>query len=176
MFQQLSSDVVYNNPWLSVREDRVVRPGGSQGIFGIVTMRAGATVVAVDDEGRVLLTEEYKYALGRNSVELISGGLDTDESPLECAKRELAEEAGVYASEWVDLGRLDPFTTVIDSPNYMFLARGLVVDDTLTPDEGEIIRIVRRPLKDVIQMVLDSDITHGASCVAVLKAVSRGLA
>src|SRR5690348_15777215 len=100
---------VYKNRWIAVREDKVIRPDGQPGVFGVVHMVAGASVLPMTDSGTVWLVREYKYAIERPSLEVISGGVEEDETPLECAKRELQEEVGLIAAHWDDLGRLDPF-------------------------------------------------------------------
>lgn len=163
-----SSVDLYESPWLTLREDEVIRPGGSDGRFAIVTMRPGATVVAVDDD-HVLLAREFKYAVARETLELVSGGLDVGESPLDGARRELEEEAGVTGRTWTNLGVVDPFTTSIHSPNHMFLAQGLEATE-VNPDDGEVVAIERIPFDEVVEMVMSGRITHGASCVALLKA------
>ncbi len=164
-----SSATIYSSPWLSLREDQVIRPGGHPGRFAIVTMRAGSSVVAIDGQDRILLAREHKYAVEHETLELVSGGIDDSESALEAAQRELREEAGVSATQWTPLGVIDPFTTSVSSPNHLFMARDLR-DSTASPDEGEVVTIVRIPFDDAIDMVLRSEITHGASCVAILKA------
>jgi ADP-ribose pyrophosphatase len=174
-FTLLSSREVYSNPWIRLREDRVIRPGGSTGLFGVIEMRSGSTVLALDEQQHACLVREFKYAVARESLELISGGLDNGESPLEAARRELREEAGLEAAEWIDLGVVDPFTTVVRSPNHMFLAVG-VSPAARQPDEGEVLELVRVPLAELVEMVMRSEITHAATCVAVLKAARRSTA
>lgn len=159
---------MYENPWISVREDSVIKPGGSRGIFGVVTMLPGVTVVPVDGEGNVTLIREFKYAVGRETLEAISGGIDGDETPLEAAKRELREECGLEAEEWKDFGTIDPFTTVVNSPNHLFLAR-ILKEGPSAPDAGELLRALKVPFAEAYRMVLRGEITHGASCVAILK-------
>ncbi len=168
-FRRTSSEVVYRNPWIHVREDRVVRPGGSPGLFGVVEMRPGVTVLALGEGGEVHLAREYKYAIEAYSMELISGAMDDGEAPLETGRRELREEAGLEATDWTDLGTVDPFTTVIRSPNRMFLARGLRAVETAA-DEDEPLDVHRVSWDEAVAMVLDGRITHAASCVAILKA------
>lgn len=168
-YEVLSSRNVYENPWLSVREDQVIRPGGKQGYFGIIEMKAGATVLALTPENEVYLVSEYKYGIERDSIELMSGALERDETPLGAARRELKEELGLEADEWIDLGVVDPFTTAVRSPNYMFLAKGVHEGDQ-KPDEGEVLEILKTPFAEVIDMVMRSEITHSASCVLILKA------
>lgn len=168
-FRLIDSNEVYKNPWISVREDQVIRPGGSPGVFGVVTMRPGSTVLALDKDLNVFLTREYKYGVARETLELMSGGIDEGETPLEAAKRELREELNLEAKVWVDLGVVDPFTTVVSSPNYLFLAMELSAAVGVL-DEGETLQIEKVPIADVVQMVESSKITHSASCILILKA------
>lgn len=168
-YEILSSKKVYSNPWIKVREDRVIYPSGKEGIFGVIEMKIGSTVLAMNDKNEVYLVKEYKYAIKRDSIELMSGGLDDEESPLDAAKRELKEETGLEADKWVNLGVVDPFTTVIKSPNYMFLAFGVREGEQHT-EERENIQVVKVPFQRAVEMVVNSEITHSASCVCILKA------
>jgi 8-oxo-dGTP pyrophosphatase MutT (NUDIX family) len=168
-FEFLSREVVYSNPWLEVHEDKVIRPGGREGYFGVVHMKPGSTVLAISDNGDAYLVKEYKYAVERDSVELMSGGLEGQETPLEAARRELKEELGLEAREWVDLGVVDPFTTLINSPNYLFLALG-VDEGEPDGDETEVLEVLKVPFAEAVSMVMRSEIRHGASCVLILKA------
>jgi len=164
-----NSKVIYKNPWISVREDSVIRPDGKPGIFGVVTMLPGSSVIPVDKKGNVYLTKEYHYGVGRVTVEAISGGIEKGESKLRTAKRELKEEAGLTAKKWTYLGVVDPFTTVVQSPNYMYLAQEL--SQGKTEQEGtENIHIIKVPFKKALQWVEEGKITHSATCVAILKA------
>jgi 8-oxo-dGTP pyrophosphatase MutT (NUDIX family) len=168
-YKVLSTRKAYENPWLSVREDKVIRPGGKEGYFGIIEMKVGATVLALTAQNEVYLISEYKYGVERDSIELMSGALEADETPLDAARRELREEVGLEADEWIEMGVVDPFTTAVRSPNYMFLAMG-VREGQRNPEEGEVLEIIKTPLSNAIEMVMRSEITHSASCVLILKA------
>ena len=159
----------YKNPWISVREDKVTRPGGGDGLFGIVTMKPGSSVLALTEEGDVFLTKEYKYGIARSSLEVVSGALDEDEQPIDAAKRELREELGLEADTWIDCGKIDPFTTVVNSPNYMFLCFGMR-QSAQQLDPGEVLSFHRVKFSRAVDMALNGEITHGASCVLLLKA------
>ena len=89
------SQVKYKNPWISVREDQVTRPDGKDGIFGVVEMVAGASVLPLDDDGFVYLTKEFHYAIEQDSIEVVSGAIDEGETAFEAAKREILEETGL---------------------------------------------------------------------------------
>ena len=73
------------------------------------------------------------------------------------------------ADEWIHLGHVDPFTTIVNSPNHMFLAKHLK-EGAPNPDEGEKIKVVRVTFDEALSMVEHSEITHSASCVLILKA------
>jgi len=167
-WQIKSSEEKYKNPWIKVHEDQVIRPDGKNGIFGVVEMVPGISVLPLDDNGYVYLTKEFHYATEQEGIEVVSGAIEQGESALTAAKRELKEELGIEADEWTDLGNVNPFTNVVKSPAQIFLARGLHFLDK-NPDATEKISTVKIEFEEAIQMVMDSRITHGPSCVLILK-------
>jgi len=165
----VGSEQKYKNPWMEVIEDKVIRPDGKSGIYAIAKVKAGVSILPMDDEGFVYLTHEFHYAIGKEDIETVSGGIDRDETPLNAAKRELKEELGIEASEWTDLGLVDPLTGYVVAPAIIFLARKLKFGKTV--QEGtEIIKMVKVPLEEAVKLVMESKITHGQSCVLILKA------
>ncbi|REK18816.1 MAG: NUDIX hydrolase [Planctomycetota bacterium] len=167
-WQILARREVYRDPWIVVIRDEVIRPDGHPGSHCIVRLKAGVSVLAVDASNTVYLTEEFHYGVGRVTVEAVSGGIDGDEQPAETARRELCEELGITAEEWIDLGTCDPLTSVVTSPTGLFLAQGLTFGPT-TLEGTETLRCRSMPLEEALQMVLDGRITHAPSCVLILK-------
>jgi ADP-ribose pyrophosphatase len=167
-FEETERTIKYLNSWIRVEEASVIRPNGEKGIFGIVYMTPGSTVLALDDHQRVLLIREYKYAVERETLELISGGVDEGEDPSAAALRELREETGYRAQKLTPLGCIEPFTTVISSVNHIFLAEELLFD----PPPGSREDIVEPkwvPFDSAMAMLEDGTITHAASCIGLLK-------
>jgi ADP-ribose pyrophosphatase len=168
-WQILARRSVYRDAWIEVDCDEVIRPDGAPGTHSIVRLLRGISVLPVDDAGMVYLTEEFHYGVGRETIEVVSGGIEAGEDALAAAKRELAEELGITAGEWLDLGVCDPLTTIVVSPTRLFLARQLNFGRT-TLEGTEQIRCRAVALDEAVKMVLDSRITHGPSCVLILKA------
>jgi 8-oxo-dGTP pyrophosphatase MutT (NUDIX family) len=165
----IESNPVYQDPWIDVRRDDVVRPDGARGTHCVVRMKPGVSVLPMDGQRQVYLTEEFHYAIGRVGLEAVSGGIEPGEDPLVTARRELAEELGIQAGRWTALGSVDPFTTIIVSPTALYLAEDLdFVDDA--PEGTEQIRRVRMPFDQAVQAVLGGAITHAPTCVLILKA------
>ncbi|WP_295842950.1 NUDIX hydrolase [uncultured Microbacterium sp.] len=167
-----ASRTVYENRWIHVREDEVTGPHGD-GIYGVVRMQHPAVfVVAIDDDERVCLVELERYTTGR-SLEIPAGGSD-GEDPLVAAKRELLEETGVTASEWIPLGRMNALNGIADAPEYVFLARGLKTTDATQSQSEEGIDAVRWvPFAEVLALVADGTVTDGETIGALALAGIR---
>lgn len=160
---------IYKNSWIEVVEDQVMRPDGKPGIYCTVHFFDGISVLPIDERGFVYLEKIFRYALGNEGIETVSGKIDPGELPLEAAKRELKEELGMEAKEWLPLGSTDPLTALVFHTAYLFLARELTFGKC-NLDGDEVITMVKVPLAEAVRMVMDSEITHGQSCVLILKA------
>ena len=164
-----ASREVYKDPWIEVRKDEVIRPDGVDGTHCVVSLKPGVSVLPLDGQGFVHLTEEFHYGIGRTTIETVSGGIEPGEDARSTAARELEEELGIRARRWTDLGMVDPFTSVVVSPTGLFLARDLRFVET-APEGTEQIRPVKIKLAQAVDWVISSKITHGPSCVLILKA------
>lgn len=165
-YKILSSKLIYKNQWIEVKEDNVIRPDGQRGIFGTVDIGDGITVVAINSDKQTYLIKEYYYALGEYGVQTPSGGMEMGEDPITAAKKELLEEAGITAKRWIPLGFINALTTVIRSPQHLFLALD-IEEKTKSEDE---ISVTKIPFDKAYKMVLNNEITYAPSCIAILKA------
>ncbi len=164
-----SSEEKHRDPFVAVCLDEVIRPDGKSGQYATVNMKPGAAVLPIDGEGNVFITRQFRYALGRDSVEAVCGGIDEGETPLAAARREAREEIGVEASEWLDIGLVDLDTSIVNCAVNLFLARGLTFVEP--ESEGtETIEMIKVTFAEAVSMVLDGRVTHGPSCVLILKA------
>ncbi len=165
---RLSRRVGYQNPWITVFHDEVVRPDGSPGIYGVVHFDNTAVgVVAIDDLDRVALVAQHRYTLDHRSWEIPEGGAPPGESPLEGAQRELREEAGVVAADWREIARIHVSNSVTDEVAFLFLATDLShVPTALEPTESDL-TLEWVPYHEVLAMVMDGRITDAMSVVAI---------
>ncbi|MCA9132787.1 MAG: NUDIX hydrolase [Planctomycetales bacterium] len=165
---------IYRDPWLSLRLDSVTRPDGQPGTYSTVQLKSGVCVIAIDDQRRVHLTQEFHYAVGRLTLEGVSGGIEPEESAEQAARRELSEELGLSARRWTHLGQIDPFTAAIHSTVDMYLAEELSWGRS-APDGTEEIELVSAPLEEALDWVREGKISHAPTCVALLRIALDGL-
>jgi 8-oxo-dGTP pyrophosphatase MutT (NUDIX family) len=167
-----SSREVYRNQWMRLREDEVVTPTGTDGVYAVVEKTCALGVVAVDDEDRVVLVGQWRYPLDRYSWEVVEGGLDEGEEPLAGIQRELAEEAGLGADEWHELttAPLALSNSVMDEEARLWLATGLRPVEVASDDPTELLQVTRVPFDEVLEACLDGRIDDSLTLLAVFLA------
>jgi 8-oxo-dGTP pyrophosphatase MutT (NUDIX family) len=169
-WRTLSSRQVYANAWMRVREDAVLRPDGSPGIYGVVGIRSQALgAVPLFPDGTTVLVGQYRYTLSAWSWEIPEGGGALGEDPRAEAARELREETGLTARRWTDLGPVEPSNSITDQLGRVFLAEDLTEGEP-TPDETEQLRLWRLPLVDAVAMALDGRISDALAVVGLCRA------
>jgi 8-oxo-dGTP pyrophosphatase MutT (NUDIX family) len=168
-WKTLTSRTAYENAWLRVREDQVIRPDGKPGIYGVIEIRPSVGVVALNDRDEIVLVGQWRYALNRYSWEIPRGGSHSSETDMQkAAERELAEEAGVHAAHWHAMGTVDVGNGVLDDVQSLFLATQLSATNT-NFDAEEDITIVWKPFDEAVTMALDGTITEVCSIAAILR-------
>jgi 8-oxo-dGTP pyrophosphatase MutT (NUDIX family) len=161
--------VAYENAWITVYHDDVLRPDGTPGIYGVVSFKTRAVgVVPIGEDGRLLLVGQYRYTLGADSWEIPEGGVPFDEDPLDGARRELAEETGYTAAEWRDLGPFATSNSITDETGRLFVATGLTAGEP-HPDGTESLTTRWLTLDEAVAMVERGEITDAMSQIALLR-------
>jgi 8-oxo-dGTP pyrophosphatase MutT (NUDIX family) len=161
------SRLVYENPWISLREDQVVQPDGKPGIYGVVHFKNKAIgVLAIDNEGNVILVGQFRYTLNTYSWEIPEGGCPHNEEPLDGAKRELLEETGFTAKSWTLLGTSHLSNSVCDEVAFSYLATNLEAG-VAQPDGTEELHMKKVPFRSALAMTLTGEITDALSIITI---------
>lgn len=166
---------VYDNPWISVREDRVLRPDGSPGIYGVVHFKNRAIgVLPVEDDGAIWLVGQHRYPLGAFSWEIPEGGCPDGETPEAAARRELSEETGLSAAilERMLVSHLS--NSVSDEEAIIFRASGLTAGEA-RPEATERLHVRRVAWSEAWGMIERGEITDSMSVIALLHEQIRRL-
>jgi 8-oxo-dGTP pyrophosphatase MutT (NUDIX family) len=168
VIRTLSSRVVYENPWLRLREDEIERVDGDgvpvRGTYALVDRPDFAVVVPYDGE-RITLVGQERYTLGRYTWELPQGNVE-DVTPEEMARIELAEETGLRASDLRHLGRLDNAVGMSNQGFDAWLATGLTQGEA-RPEPEEVDMTTRAVTVDELErLMLAGEITDASSIAA----------
>jgi|ERR1044072_1312424 8-oxo-dGTP pyrophosphatase MutT (NUDIX family) len=163
-----SSEKVYADEFVEFWVDEALKPDGEPGRRATLRMKPGVAVLALDEEGFAHLVRTFRYAVGKECVEVVQGSTEDSEEPDAAARRELKEELGVESCELTDLGLVDAITSHVFSPARLFLARGLRFGEAET-ESTETLKPFKVKFEEAVRMVMDGRITHGISCTLILK-------
>ena len=158
---------MFDGNLLKVYRDTVRLPDGSQGTREYILHPGAVAIVALFDDGTVLLERQFRYPSRREFIEIPAGRLEPGEPHLETARRELLEETGYVAGEWTRLGVIHTAIGYADEAIEIFLARGLKHEGAKL-DAGEFLEVLKVPFDDAIAMVRDGRITDAKSVAALL--------
>ncbi|MFK7900836.1 MAG: NUDIX domain-containing protein [Cyclobacteriaceae bacterium] len=168
-WKKTSSKQIYDNPWISVKEDQVITPGGAEGIYGTVHFKNLAIgIIPIDADGNTWLVGQYRYPLDVYSWEIPMGGGPLGVDPIISAQRELKEETGLVAENWEEFMTIHTSNSVSDETGYVFLAKDLTIGE-MEPEECEELEVKKLPLKEAIEMAYNGEITDSLSLAALLK-------
>lgn len=165
-----SSELKFDGVMLHVYKDKITLPNGNTSGREFIRHNGAVGIVPLTDDGKVIMERQFRYPIYEVITEIPAGKLDTkEEDRLSAAKRELREETGYTASEWICLGDYYPAAAYSDERLTLYLARGLKLgEQKLDPDEFLYVEAV--PLEDLVNAVLNGEITDGKTQVALLKA------
>jgi len=166
-FERLDREVLVSNPWHRYCRDRYVQSDDSDGVYYYVDMPGSCASIPVFADGSTVLLRVYRYLLQAEFWEFPIGGMLPGEQPLAVAQKELHEEAGLRASEWIELGRFAPYKGVSNEICHYWLARGLEQQQQqLEPSEQ--ITVHRLPLAEARARLVDQECSDGQSLAGLV--------
>ncbi len=166
----LTVESIYRNPWIHVEHHNVIRPDGREGIYGVVHFAHRALgVVPLSDDGFIWLVGQHRYPLDVYSWEIPEGGAEASETPLQGIQRELSEEAGLQAKEWIELGSVHTSNSVCNETATVFLALG-ITQGISHPDAEELLAVKKVYFREAVRMAAEGEITDAISIVALFRA------
>jgi ADP-ribose pyrophosphatase len=164
---RIAGELVYAGRLLKVHRDRVRLPDGSEGVREYLRHPGAVAIVALLDDGRVLLERQFRYPLERVFIEIPAGKLEPGEDHLETGRRELLEETGYVAREWRKLGLIHNAIGYSDEVIEIWLARGLERREQRLA-EGEFLEVLALPLEEAQAMARDGRITDVKTVAGLL--------
>lgn len=166
-FSRLHTEVLVDNPWHRYCRDRYVQADGSDGVYYYIDMPGSCAAIPMFADGSTVLLRVHRYLLGGDFWEFPIGGMRPGEDPLVVAKKELHEEAGLTADEWIPLGRFAPYKGVSNEICHFWLARGLS-EHVQELEPSERITVHRLPFAEARRRLLEQDCGDGQSMAGLL--------
>lgn len=173
-WKTLSSEKLLENPYFSVRSDRLRLPDGTvKDPYYVIERPDAAIVFPVTKSSEVVLVRQYRPPLETMELGLPAGLVEPGEAPEAAARRELSEETGYAGGEWEELGTLASSPSLKDNWAYLFLARGVTPDSVQNPDEFERLELVEVPLAELPGLVYSGEIVSSSGVAAAMLALDR---
>jgi ADP-ribose pyrophosphatase len=174
--ERITGEDIYGGIFLKMKRDTVSLPDGQQAVREYLTHPGAVAIMALLDDGRVLLERQYRYPIAKACIEIPAGKLDPNENPLLCAQRELAEETGYTAKKWSYIRRIHPVISYSTEFIDIYLAEGLVPGANHL-DEEEFLDVFAAPLEQLITWVEEGEITDVKTTISAywLDRYRRGL-
>lgn len=166
--KKLKSEDIFKGRIVHLHIDDVELIDGSSAKREIIEHDGGVTVIPLDSDGNVYCVRQFRYAFGESIIETPAGKLEKGEDPFECAVRELSEETGFTAEEYVYLGEFYPSPGYCHEKLYAYLAMGLKKGEAHL-DEGEFLDVIKYPLDKLVEMVMNNELCDAKTIIAILK-------
>ena len=172
----ISGEDIYGGIFLHMKRDKILLPDGQEAVREYLTHPGAVAILAILDDGRVLLERQYRYPIAKACIEIPAGKLEIGEDHLLCAKRELEEETGYTAKKWSYIRRIHPVISYSTELIDIYLAEDLVPGKSKLDDE-EFLDVFAAPLEQLITWVEEGEITDVKTTISAywLDRYRRGL-
>ncbi|MEY4111251.1 MAG: hypothetical protein RLZZ46_1607 [Bacteroidota bacterium] len=168
-WQTVSSELMYESPWIGIIKNQVINPSGNPGVYSTIKFKNKAIgVIPLDENLNTWIVGQYRYPIERYSWEIPEGGGKPDVPYEESAARELIEETGIRAANFTPLMNLHLSNSASDEEAVVFVATGLSFGES-APEETEILQVKKISFDSLLAMVLNNEITDAITVAAVLK-------
>jgi ADP-ribose pyrophosphatase len=172
-WKTVSTKIVYENPWMKLREDTAQLPDGQTTIYGVVIFGDCVGVLPFVDADHVLLVRQYRYVQGEaHRWEMPTGGVKNGETLEQAAQRELAEEAGYHAGRLVLVSSYYTSKCICDETAHLYIGENLTVAQA-SPDDTEFLQRRVFPFDEALRMALAGEIMDSMSVIGLLLAARR---
>ena len=164
-----SQKLIHETPWIKIFEDEVTNPGGEECLYTSVHFKNRALgIVPLDEEYNTWIVGQYRYPLKKYSWEIPEGGVPFDEDIIEGGNRELQEETGISAKEWIHIMDFHTSNSVTDEIAHIYVAKDLSFGEA-NPEPNEELYCKKVSFQELYEMVLDGTITDSLTIAAVYK-------
>ena len=167
--RKLSSEMKFDGKLIKVTYD-IADVNGKEAWREVVHHPGASAVIAIDEDNRIIMEKQFRYALNDYLLEIPAGKLDAGEDPLVCAKRELEEETGIIASEWISLGTIATSPGFCNEVIHLYVAKGLSKGE-IHWDEDEYVEVERYTFDELLQRIKEEKIKDSKSLSALLLAM-----
>ena len=167
--RKLSSEMKFDGKLIKVTYD-IADVNGKEAWREVVHHPGASAIVAIDEDNRIIMEKQFRYALNDYLLEIPAGKLDAGEEPLVCAKRELEEETGIIASEWISLGTIATSPGFCNEVIHLYVAKGLSKGE-IHWDEDEYVEVERYTFDELLQRIKEEKIKDSKSLSALLLAM-----
>ncbi|MBE6896329.1 MAG: NUDIX hydrolase [Ruminococcaceae bacterium] len=166
---RIGGEQIYDGIIVHLYKDDVTLPNGKTAVREVIRHQGAVCVVAIDNEENIYLVKQFRYPFNDIITEIPAGKLDAGETPLEGAARELREETGIVANNYLYLGELYTSPAFLDEVIHMYLATDLTFVEQ-DPDEDEFVEVEKIKLNDFVKEIMNGKIPDSKTQTAVLKA------